>query len=275
MNRLDGRVAWVTGAARGQGRCHALALADRGATIIATDITEQIASVPYEMGTAADLAETVRLVEAAGGRCVGIASDVRDRGSVANVVDAAEQLGGVDVLVANAAIVSYARVEALDAETWADVIDTNLTGVFNSVHAVLPHMREQRWGRIVATTSMGGRQGLPNGAHYAASKWGVIGFIKTVAMEVGRDGITANLVAPATTATPMVMNQPTFDLFRPDLEHPTADDAMAIFAKSSRLTTPLLDPEHISRAVVYLVCDAETTSGAVLPVCLGSSALGL
>lgn len=275
MNRLDGRVAWVTGAARGQGRCHALALAERGATIIATDIAEQIASVPYPMGTAADLAETVRQVEASGGSCIGVVSDVRDRASVADVVDAAQQFGGIDVLVANAAIVSYGRVDDIDADTWADVIDTNLTGVLNCVQAVLPHMREQRWGRIVATTSMGGRQGLPNGAHYSAAKWGVIGLIKTVAMEVGRDGITANLVAPATTDTPMVMNQATFDLFRPDLEHPTADDAMAIFAKSSRLPTPLIDPEHISRAVVYLVCDAETTSGAVLPVCLGASALGV
>lgn len=274
MNRLDGRVAWVTGAARGQGRAHALALAERGATVIATDIADQIDTVPYPMGTDADLDETVRLTEAAGGRCVGLRCDVRDRASIDAVVAAAEEWGGIDVLVANAAIVTYARVDGMDAQTWADVIDTNLTGVFHCVQAVLPHMREQRWGRIVATTSMGGRQGLPNGAHYAASKWGVIGFIKTVAMEVGRDGITANLVAPATTETPMVMNQATYDLFRPDLEHPTADDVTQIFAKSSRLPVPLVDPEHISRAVVYLVCDAETTSGAVIPVCLGASALG-
>jgi NAD(P)-dependent dehydrogenase (short-subunit alcohol dehydrogenase family) len=186
----------------------------------------------------------------------------------------ADEHGGVDVLVANAAIVSYGRVDTLEADAWADVIDTNLTGVFNCVQAVLPHMREQRWGRIVATTSMGGRQGLPNGAHYAASKWGVIGLVKTVALEAGRDGITANLVAPATTDTPMVMNQPTFDLFRPDLEQPTAEDVTGILAKSSRLPTPLVDAEHVSRAVVYLVCDAETTTGIVLPVCLGASALG-
>jgi NAD(P)-dependent dehydrogenase (short-subunit alcohol dehydrogenase family) len=227
------------------------------------------------MGTVADLDETVRLVEAAGGQCVGLVSDVRDRRSVEHVIDTADQHGGIDVLVANAAIVSYGRVDTLDASSWADVLDTNLTGVFNCVQAVLPHMRAQRWGRIVATTSMGGRQGLPNGAHYAASKWGLIGFIKTVAMEAGRDGITANLVAPATTDTPMVMNQSTYELFRPDLEHPTADDVTAIFAKSSRLPVPLVDPEHISCAVVYLVCDAETTSGAVLPVCLGASALGV
>jgi len=273
MGELDGRVAIVTGAARGQGRAHALALAAAGATVVASDIAGQIDTVPYPMGTRDDLDETVRRVREQGGDIRGEVVDVRDAAqvddSVARVV---AEFGRVDILVANAGVSVFRAIEEITDAAWADMIDTNLTGAFHCIRAVVPHMRAAGYGRIVTISSGAGRGGMRNLSHYAASKWGLIGLTKSVALEVAGDGITANVVCPTTVDTPMVHNPTTYSVFCPDVPQPTIDDVRPRLAKLSPMRVPWLDPSDVTRAVMYLVTDSGATSGSVLDVNLATSA---
>jgi len=274
MGRLDGKVAVITGGARGQGRSHAVTLAREGADIVICDIAAQIDTVPYPMATPADMEETVRLVEDLDRRCVAVQADVRDGAQMQAVVDRVlSEFGKVDILLANAGISSTSTVVDMTDEQWRDMIDTNLTGVFNSIRAVLPHMIERRSGRIVATASMAGRVGMPNIAHYVAAKWGVIGLVKSVAMEVAQYGITVNAVCPTTVNTPMIHNDATYKLFRPDLENPTADDALAAFSSLNVLPIPWVEPEDISNAILFLISDdARYITGTAVEVAAGMNA---
>lgn len=270
---LDGQVALVTGAARGQGRAHAHALARAGATVIACDIAAQIASVPYPLASPDDLDETVTSIRADGGRAHAEIVDVRDSAAVDGVVERILGTHGrVDILVANAGICGYKPVTQIDDQTWLDMIATNLTGAFHCIRAVLPPMTARGYGRIVAISSGAGRAGMANLAHYSASKWGLIGLVKTVALETARDGITANVVCPTTVATPMVVNDATFGVFCPELAAPTRADVEPRLAGMSPMRVPWLQPEDVTRAVLYLVTDPGCTSGAVLDVNLGTSA---
>lgn len=272
MGSLDGMIAVVTGAARGQGRAHALALAAEGATIVAADIADQVPTVAYPMSTRADLDETVAAIAAAGGTAIGVVTDVRDSASVQALFEEVDaRYGRLDVLVANAGICGFAQVHEISDEAWSDMVETNLAGAFRCIRAAVPLMRRGRFGRIVAISSGAGRGGMRNLAHYAASKWGLIGLVKSVALEVATDGITANVVCPTTVATPMVLNDSTFRVFCPELEHPTLDDARPRFAGITPMRQPWVEPEEITRAVLYFV-GATHTSGAVLEVDLGSSA---
>ena len=179
------------------------------------------------MARSADLEETVKLVEELDRRCVGDVADVRDLAQVQAFVDRAKtELGRVDFLLANAGIFSFGTVAEMDATTWQDMIDTNLTGVFHAMRAVLPTMIEQRFGRIVATSSMAGKLGFANVGHYVAAKWGVIGLAKSAAIEVAPHGITVNVICPTNVATDMIQNSAAYKLFRPDLENPTREDAI-------------------------------------------------
>ncbi|ACZ40273.1 mycofactocin-coupled SDR family oxidoreductase [Sphaerobacter thermophilus] len=274
MGKLDGKVAVITGGARGQGRSHAVTLAREGADIVICDIAAQIDTVPYPMATPADMEETVRLVEDLDRRCVAVQADVRDGAQMQAVVDRVlSEFGKVDILLANAGISSTSTVVDMTDEQWRDMIDTNLTGVFNSIRAVLPHMIERRSGRIVATASMAGRVGMPNIAHYVAAKWGVIGLVKSVAMEVAQYGITVNAVCPTTVNTPMIHNDATYKLFRPDLENPTADDALAAFSSLNVLPIPWVEPEDISNAILFLISDdARYITGTAVEVAAGMNA---
>ena len=274
MGKLDGKVAVITGGARGQGRSHAVTLAREGADIVICDIASQIDTVPYPMATSADMEETVRLVEDLDRRCVAVQADVRDGAQMQAVVDRVlSEFGKVDILLANAGISSTSTVVDMTDEQWRDMIDTNLTGVFNSIRAVLPHMIERRSGRIVATASMAGRVGMPNIAHYVAAKWGVIGLVKSVAMEVAQYGITVNAVCPTTVNTPMIHNDATYKLFRPDLENPTADDALAAFSSLNVLPIPWVEPEDISNAILFLISDdARYITGTAVEVAAGMNA---
>jgi SDR family mycofactocin-dependent oxidoreductase len=271
---LSGRVAFITGGSRGQGRAHALALAAEGADIVLCDIAADIATVPYPLGTKKELEETRGLVEASGRACLALVADVRDTAAMADVVAAGlDRFGHIDICVANAGITGFAKFQDLDDDIWQDMIDVDLTGVFKTIRAVLPHMLERRYGRIVATSSMAGRMGNPNLAHYVAAKWGVIGLVKTLAMETANKGITVNAICPAAVDTPMLHNPAMYSLFCPDLAEPGRDDVAPRYASMNRMGIPWLEPEEISRAVTFLCADAASgMTGQVIEVSLGSSA---
>jgi SDR family mycofactocin-dependent oxidoreductase len=268
---LVDRVVLITGGARGQGRSHAVACGRAGAAVVICDAPEPMASVSYPLGTVEDMARTIELVEATGAPCVAMTTDVRSSEAVdAAVAATLERFGRLDCLVANAGIAGYQQLADVTDLEWHEMIATNLTGVFNSVRAVVPQMKAQRYGRIVATASMGGRSGIPNLGHYNASKWGVIGLIKTLALEVARDGITANVVAPCTVRTPMVENRETFELFSPESDE--MQEILERFRRVNPIPEPWLEAEDVTREVMHLLTDPGNVSGTVLEVALGLSA---
>lgn len=274
MQRFTDKVVLVTGAARGQGRSHAQHFAREGADIIICDVATDIDTVPYGLGTADDLAETAKLVEAEGRRCLSMVADVRDASQLASVVRTAlADFGRIDVLVANAGIAGISSIAEMSDEMWDTMVDVNLTGVFKAIRAVLPHMIERHQGRIVATSSIAGRLGAPNIGHYVAAKWGVIGLVKSTALEVADKGITVNAVAPTSVDTKMIMNEAFQRLFVPDVEHPTRAQVEAAYARLHPMPVPWLAPADVSAAVLFLASDeARYITGEVLPVAAGWNA---
>jgi SDR family mycofactocin-dependent oxidoreductase len=274
MGRFDGKVAIVTGAARGQGRAHALALAAEGAAVAVCDLAgaegvgAQIASVPYGLGTADDLAETGRLLAKTGATHLVRRADVRSMSAMHALVDATiGALGPVDFLVANAGICSYSTLAAMTDDVWRDMIDVNLTGCANSMRAVIPHMIERGSGRIVATASGAGRHGMANLSHYSASKWAVIGLVKSAALELAEHGITVNAVLPSTVDTPMVSHEAAARLFRPDLAAPTQDDLQAVLHRMNPMGITWLAPEEVTYGVLFFLGDeARHVSGSTLDI---------
>ncbi|MEV5834816.1 mycofactocin-coupled SDR family oxidoreductase [Nocardia sp. NPDC052112] len=253
MGQLAGRVAVITGGARGQGRSHAVTLAAEGADIVLCDIAAPIASVPYPLSSEDDLAQTVELVEETGRRCVAVQADVRSRVEMDGLAErAVAEFGRIDILLANAGIASGAAVAEMDEQMWQDMIDVNLTGVFHSFRAVLPHMIERRWGRIVATSSIVGRMGAAKSGHYAAAKWGVIGLVKSLAHEVIPHGITVNAVLPAGVRTDMIMNPAMYSAMVPDIDNPTLEDVEAMFAAAPP-NGDLIVPQEVSHAILLLL----------------------
>jgi SDR family mycofactocin-dependent oxidoreductase len=271
---FEGRVVVITGGARGQGRSHAVEFARLGADIAVCDLCHDLASVGYPLATPDDLAETVRLVEEQGRRCVSSVTDVRDlEATMAFVEEARAVLGSTDILVANAGINSLGSINTLTAAEWSETIDTNLTGVFNAMRAVAPHMRRQRWGRIIGISSMMGRSSNPGIAAYVASKWGVIGLVKSVAFELAHVGVTVNAIAPGNVSTPMIHNDTLYGLMRPDLEHPTREDVAPGMAGLHVQPVPWIEPEEITAAVVFLASEgARHITGSVIDVDAGASA---
>jgi SDR family mycofactocin-dependent oxidoreductase len=274
MGRFDGKVALITGGARGQGRSHAVRFAQEGADVAFCDIASQLDTVPYPMAKPDDLAETVRLVEDLDRRCVAVQADVRDRGQVdAFAEQARTELGRIDFLLANAGIFTFSTVAEMDDRMWREMIDTNLTGVFNAVRAVLPAMVAQGYGRIVATSSMAGKMGFPNVGHYCAAKWGVIGLVKSVAQEVAANGITVNAVCPTGVDTTMIQNEAAYRLFVPDKENPTREDAAPGFQGLNAIPVPWVEPSDISNAMAFLCSDeARYITGETIAVAAGQNA---
>ncbi|HVM66895.1 MAG TPA: mycofactocin-coupled SDR family oxidoreductase [Acidimicrobiales bacterium] len=276
MGKLDGKIGVVTGGARGQGRAHAVALAREGCDVAVWDVAAPGAAptAPYPLADRSDMATTVQLVEATGRRCLSVVADVRSTGDVTAATAATvEAFGRVDILVANAGICSFAPVAELTDEAWEEMLATDLTGVFKPVRAVLPLMAAQRQGRVIATASMAGRMGMPNLAHYVAAKWGVIGFVKSVALEVAELGITANVVCPATVDTAMVHNPPMYGLFCPGLPDPGRADVEPVYRRMNPMRVPWLDTADVAAAVAFLASDeARFVSGATLEVSMGGSA---
>jgi len=270
--RVEGKVAFITGAARGQGRSHAITLAREGADIIAVDLCAQIGTVPYPMATPQDLAQTVKEVEAAGRRIVATVADVRDYDTLKDALDdGVAQLGRLDIVSANAGITSYGRAQELPEQTWQDVIDVNLTGEWHAAKAAIPHLRAAgRSGSIILTSSDLGLKAAANQAHYVSASHGVIGLMRTLALELAPDFIRVNALAPTAVDTPMVMNSATYRLLRPDLENPTADDMAGPAAALNALPIPWVEPVDISNAVLWLASDeARYVTGVALPVDAG------
>lgn len=264
MGSLDGQVALVTGAARGQGRSHALALAAEGADIVACDAPGPMSSPTYPLGTREELLETAGMVEERGRRCLALPLDVRDSAAVDAAVErTVDELGRLDIAVANAGIVSTGELVDVTDEAWDELVSTNLGGAFRTLRAVIPVMRRQRYGRVVVTASMGGRMGIPRLAAYNATKWGVIGLAKSLALEVAKEGITVNVVCPTTVQTPMVQPDPGSDV---------PDDLIRQFLKGNPIPQPWIQPEDVTRAVMFLVNDPGLMTGTVLEISLGSSA---
>jgi (+)-trans-carveol dehydrogenase len=272
MGRVDGKVALVTGAARGQGRCHAVRLAEEGADIIAIDLCDQIGTVHYDMPTAEDLDETKAQIEAMGRRVIATAADVRDTAALrAAVDDGVAQLGRLDIIVANAGIFSFAPVLELSEEAWRDVIDVNLTGVWRTCVAAVPAMiAAGNGGSVILTSSVAGLTPFRNTAHYVTSKYGVVGLMKCLALELGEHGIRVNSVNPTTVATPMVLNEPTVKLFLPDSANPTTDEFAALMQESHVLPVPWVESEDVADAVLFLACDeSRCMTGVALPIDAG------
>ncbi|WP_374023998.1 mycofactocin-coupled SDR family oxidoreductase [Mycobacterium sp. HNNTM2301] len=274
MGRMDGRVAFVTGAARGQGRSHAVRLAREGADIIAVDICRKFEASPVEGATPEDLDETAGLVKDAGGRIVTAEVDVRDFDALRAAVDSGvEQLGRLDVIVANAGIGTTAgKLHKTPEALWQEMIDVNLSGVWKTVKAGVPHvLNGGRGGSIVLTSSVAGFKAYPHVGHYVAAKHGVIGLMRSFAVELGQHMIRVNAVLPTHVNSPLLMNETTYRAFRPELDNPGPDDLAPVCQSFHYLPIPWVTPEDISNAVLFLASDeARYITGVALPVDAGS-----
>jgi SDR family mycofactocin-dependent oxidoreductase len=272
--RVEGKVAFITGAGRGQGRSHAVKLASEGADIIAIDILEDVEGA-LPMATPDDLAETVKLVESQDRRIIATQADVRDLDGLRAAVDAGvEELGRLDIVVANAGVASLGGpVQDMSQDNWKHTIDINLTGLWNTARAAIPHMiAGGRGGAIVLTSSVGGMHAMPNMSHYVSAKHGVIGLMRSLAVELGQYHIRCNSVLPTNVNTPMFMNEGTFKMFRPDLENPTAADVEPIAAQFMHvLPHGWVEPEDVSNAILFLASDeSRYITGVPLPIDLGA-----
>ncbi|HZN80178.1 MAG TPA: mycofactocin-coupled SDR family oxidoreductase [Mycobacterium sp.] len=272
--RVEGKVAFITGAARGQGRAHAVRLAAEGADIIAIDICKQIDTVQIPLSTPEDLAETADLVKAHDRRIYTAEVDVRDFDALKAAVDAGvEQLGRLDIIVANAGIGNGgATLDKTSEPDWTDMIDVNLGGVWKTVKAGVPHiLAGGRGGSIILTSSVGGLKAYPHTGHYVAAKHGVVGLMRTFAVELGAQNIRVNSVHPTNVNTPLFMNEGTMKLFRPDLENPGPDDMKVVGQLMHTLPIGWVEPEDIANAVLFLASDeARFITGVTLPVDGGS-----
>ncbi len=267
MSDLTGRVALITGAARGQGRSHALRLAADGADLVLCDVCAEFATTDYPGSTLEDLEETVRLVEKTGRKVLARQADVRDLGALQSLVDdAISEFGRLDIVVANAGVMSAARAWELTPEQWKDVIDVNLTGVFYTLKATVPAMiAAGNGGSIVVISSAAGRKGTPFVAHYSASKHGLVGLARTFALELGEYDIRVNTVHPVGVATLMVAG-PTLPALLPSIALTIGPTYM------NTLPYDFLQPEAVSNMVSWLAGDeSRYCTGAQFVVDLGNT----
>jgi SDR family mycofactocin-dependent oxidoreductase len=261
MGRVQGKVAFITGAARGQGRSHAVRLAEEGADIIAVDLCHDIESLKYHLAGPDDLKETVRLVEAQDRRIVAVQADVRERAQLAAALEQGiGELGRLDIVVAQAGIAAMKGEPPMQA--WTDVIDTNLLGTINAIHAALPHLSEG--ASIIATGSTAAFLNAlpmqqvgtdPGGVGYMVAKRMLSEYVHALARELAPRNIRANAVHPTNVSTDMLHSDPMYRSFRPDLENPTRQDAELAFPVQQAMPIPYVEPVDISNAVLFLASD--------------------
>jgi SDR family mycofactocin-dependent oxidoreductase len=271
--RVEGKVAFVTGAARSQGRSHAIRLAAEGADIIAVDIAGPVESVTaYPPATEEDLAETVKEVEALDRRIVAHKADVRNPQALKEALDdGVAQLGRLDIVAANAGIYQVHPALELDDAGWQETIDINLTGVWNTVKVALPHLVANNGGSIILTSSLAGLKGLANSVHYNAAKHGVVGIMRSIANEFAQYNIRVNSVHPTAVNTIMIQNPTVWGLFDPANPNPSRDTAAPVFQSLNALPIPWVEPVDISNAVLFLASDeARYITGVTLPVDAGA-----
>lgn len=272
MGLLDGKVVLISGAARGQGRAHAVLCAQEGADVVAFDINRQVATISYPMGTSDELQETARLVEAEGRRALALSADVRSLEQMESVVSQGlSQFGGIDVAIVNHGIVSWSSFWEMSEEMWDDVIETNLSGAWKVVRAVAPSMIEARSGSIVITSSINGLRPSGSFAHYASSKHGVLGLMKSVARELAPHAVRCNAVLPGPTLTPMIDSQDLYDMItgQPGATREQMIEAgFHAMALSDHTWQP---PEAVAKAALFLNSDlASSVTGQAIAVDSGS-----
>jgi SDR family mycofactocin-dependent oxidoreductase len=276
MGRVQGKVAFITGAGRGQGRSHAVRLAEEGADIIAVDVCHDIDSLAYSLSGPDDLKETVRLVEAQDRRIVAVQADVRERAELRTAIERGiAELGKLDIVVAQAGVIGQKSAEPMQA--WTDVVDTNLLGVLNAIHAALPHL--QAGASIIATGSTAAympsvpvqKTGTDSGGiSYMVAKRMLSSYMHDLARELASREIRANVVHPTNVNTDMLQSEVMYRSFRPDLEHPTREDATPAFYSQQAMPIPWVEPVDISNAVLFLASDeARYVTGMQLRVDAG------
>jgi (+)-trans-carveol dehydrogenase len=272
--RLAGKVAFITGAARGQGRSHAVRLAEEGASIIAVDACAPIATVPYPLPGIAELDLTRSLVEAAGGSIITRIADVRQQSELDQAVAAGiDRFGRIDIIVANAGINGQmAPACEIEEHAWQTVIDIDLSGVWRTVKAAAPAMATgERGGSIILISSVGGAKGFANVAPYIAAKHGLIGLMRSLAREMAPQLIRVNAVLPTNVDTPMLLNDALFDLVCRDVDNPTLDDVLPRLQAMNAMPVPWVESIDVSNAVLWLASDeARYVTGAALPVDAGA-----
>jgi SDR family mycofactocin-dependent oxidoreductase len=261
MGRVSGKVAFVTGAARGQGRSHAIRLAEEGADIIAIDLCEDIPSIGYAMATPEDLEETAQYVEKTGQRIVTAKADVRDAAQLRAALDEGiAEFGKLDIVVAQAGVAGMKGEPQIDA--WCDVINTNLVGTINAIQVSLPHLKDG--ASIIATGSTAALMDVAKvdnpgtdlgGVAYLTSKRALSGYVHDLATHLAPRGIRANVVHPTNCNTDMLQSEPMYRSFRPDLEKPTRADAEPVFGVQQAMKIPFVDPVDISNMVLFLASD--------------------
>lgn len=275
MGRVSGKVALITGAARGQGRAHAVRLAEEGADIVAVDVCGPVDTVEYPLPTPEDLVHTAKLVEEHDRRVRTHEVDVRDFGGLQGVVaDTVEEFGGIDVLVANAGIFSVGRIWEITEEQWRSVLDVNLTGVWNTAKAAIPAMIEGgRGGSIILTSSMAGLLALPNIGHYVTAKHGVVGLMRALAVELAPYNIRVNTVNPTTVDTDMIHNDMAYKLFMPGVENPSREMLAEGLPGLHSLNTPWIETADVSNMILFLASDeARYITGTTQMIDAGLSA---
>lgn len=275
MPDLTGHVALVTGAARGQGRAHALALAEAGADVVTLDACAPIATAPYPLAEPAELAAVAKEIEALDRRAVPIQCDIRSSTGLADAVtQALDTFGRLDILVANAGIWALGNLWEITDEAWEEMIDVNLTGAWRTLKAVVPTMIEQRRGAVVLTSSVNGFEAGAGMTHYVAAKHGVLGLMRNAALELGRYNIRCNAVCPGIVDTRMNDWPGAYDMMAGHSGGTNADRIYAAHNWSTLAGRGLLAPETVSRAVVWLASDdARDITGVALPVDGGHAVL--
>lgn len=272
MARFDGKVVLVTGAGRGMGQRCALSFAEQGADLVLTDWSKDVPTLTYKLSTPRELEETVAAVERLGRRVVVATADVREQAGLDTlVVRALEEFGRIDVASINAGIAAHGLSWQLTDQQWNDTLTVNLTGAWHTAKAVIPSMIDNGGGNLVFMSSVSGLKGAPGLSAYVASKHGVNGLVKSLAIELASYWIRVNAVCPGAVNTPMTVNENTLKMFRPDLESPALEDAADLLSSINLLPVPLVEPEDVANAVLWLASEeARYVTGAALTVDAGS-----